>query len=63
MTHHLPVSVAFVVIAAASILHARTGAVPTVPVELQPLAAQVTRVIDALDYLGAPLPERDRRQR
>jgi hypothetical protein len=60
MTHHLPVSVAFVVIAAASILHARTGAVLTVPVELQPLAAQVTRVLDALDYLGAPLPERDR---
>ncbi len=43
MMHHLPVSVAFVVIAAASILHARTGAVHTVPVELQPLAAQVTR--------------------
>jgi hypothetical protein len=29
-------------------------------VELQPLAAQVQRVVDALDYLGAPLPEADK---
>jgi hypothetical protein len=37
-----------------------TAAVST-PVELQPLAAQVGRVLDALDMLGAPLPEPDRR--
>ena len=30
-------------------------------VELQPLAAQVTRVLEALDYLGAPLPDADRK--
>jgi hypothetical protein len=29
-------------------------------VELQPLAAQVQRLVEALDYLGAPLPERDK---
>lgn len=29
-------------------------------VELQPLAAQVARVVEALDYLGAPLPDADR---
>ena len=28
-------------------------------VELQPLAAQVQRLLDALDFLGAPLPEKD----
>lgn len=30
-------------------------------VELQPLAAQVKRVIDALDYLGSPLPAESRK--
>jgi hypothetical protein len=30
-------------------------------VELQPLAAQVARVVEALQYLGAPLPDADRR--
>jgi hypothetical protein len=30
-------------------------------VELQPLAAQVARVVDALQYLGAALPDSDRR--
>ena len=34
---------------------------PAGAVELQPLAAQVGRVIEALNYLGAPLPEADRR--
>ena len=29
-------------------------------VELQPLAAQVQRLVEALDYLGAPLPEADK---
>ncbi len=29
-------------------------------VELQPLAAQVQRLVEALEYLGAPLPEADR---
>jgi hypothetical protein len=31
-----------------------------VGVELQPLAAQVARVVEALQYLGAPLPQADR---
>src|SRR5581483_6150624 len=30
-------------------------------VELQPLAAQVKRVLEALDYIGAPLAAEDRR--
>ena len=34
---------------------------PPGAVELQPLAAQVGRVVEALNYLGAPLPEADRR--
>jgi hypothetical protein len=29
-------------------------------VELQPLAAQVQRLVEALDYIGAPLPEADK---
>src|SRR5262245_30654243 len=29
-------------------------------VERQPLAAQARRLVDALDYLGNPLPERDK---
>src|SRR4051794_40294639 len=29
---------------------------PVTNVELQPLAAQVKRVLDALDYVGSPLP-------
>src|SRR4051812_44430102 len=33
---------------------------PVTQVELQPLAAQVKRLIDSLDYLGAPLPQADR---
>jgi hypothetical protein len=32
-----------------------------VGVELQPLSAQVTRLVDALDYLGAPLSADDKR--
>src|SRR5207237_7585100 len=28
-------------------------------VELQPLAAQVRRLVEALDYVGVPLPEAD----
>ena len=32
-----------------------------VDVELQPLVAQVTRLTEALDYLGAPLPAADKR--
>src|SRR5260370_38314968 len=30
-------------------------------VDLQPLAAQTRRLLDALDYLGNPLPEADRK--
>lgn len=43
-------------------LSARAADVPRVDnVELQPLAAQVKRVFDALELLGAPLPEADRK--
>jgi hypothetical protein len=50
-------------VAALALLHgvarvtgAETGSLPIViGVELQPLAAQVKRVVEALDYLGAPL--------
>jgi hypothetical protein len=39
----------------------RPAAAPApVDVELQPLAAQVARVVEALQYLGAPLPDSDR---
>ncbi len=41
---------------------ARAGELPRVAnVELQPLAAQVKRILDALDYLGNPLPDADRK--
>jgi len=33
---------------------------PLAPVELQPLAAQIKRLIETLDYLGAPLNSSDR---
>ncbi len=40
--------------------HAGAADLPKVRnVELQPLAAQVQRLLDALDFLGAPLPEKD----
>ncbi len=42
---------------AASPVHATT---PVVAVELQPLAAQVSRLVEALDYIGAPLAAADR---
>ena len=40
---------------------AREDGLPRVErVELQPLGAQVSRLVETLDYLGAPLPEADR---
>jgi hypothetical protein len=42
-------------------LPAAAADLPRVPVELQPLSAQVKRVLDALDYLGNPLPAADRK--
>jgi hypothetical protein len=38
------------------------SALPVVSVEGQPLAAVVQRVVEALDYLGAPLPAETRRE-
>ena len=35
---------------------APAAGVPAVPVEGQPLAANIQRVVEALNYLGAPLP-------
>ena len=39
----------------------RSDEVPQVSVEPQPLAANITRLQDALDYLGAPLPPETRK--
>ena len=61
MVRRLAIPLAAGVLAAMSIVHARSSGLHTVPVELQPLAAQVTRVVEALDYLGTPLPEHDRK--
>ena len=47
---------------AALALRAQTAELPLVTtVEFQPLAAQVKRVVEALDYLGAPLAPEERR--
>jgi hypothetical protein len=43
-----------VICAAAPCRAAETG--PPVPVAAQPLAANVTRLVEALDFLGTPLP-------
>jgi hypothetical protein len=61
MLRRLVVPVAAGVLAALSIVHARSSGSYPVSVELQPLAAQVARVVEAMDYLGAPLPESDRK--
>ena len=37
-----------------------TNAAAPVAVELQPLAAQVSRLVETLDYIGAPLAPADR---
>jgi len=61
MLPRLVVPVAAGVLAALSIVRAHSSGFSPVPVELQPLAAQVARVVEAMDYLGAPLPESDRK--
>jgi hypothetical protein len=60
MFRRLAIPLAAGILAAMSIVQARSSGLHTVPVELQPLAAQVARVVEALDYLGTPLPENDR---
>src|SRR5437870_5438936 len=50
-------------VASLSILASRSAAaeLPKVAkVDVQPLAAQVHRLVEALDYVGAPLPESDK---
>ena len=49
--------------AGSSMMALLASAAPSTPVAvaLQPLAAQVARVTEALQYLGAPLPDADRR--
>ena len=42
------------------LVHHSTAKTEVVQVELQPLAAQVTRLIETLDYLGAPLSNADK---
>src|SRR6266404_5677081 len=49
----------FIFLAAALVAQAcrAAGPEPFLPVAGQPLAANVTRLVEALDFLGAPLPE------
>ena len=63
MRRVLAVSTLLVLLAGLLAMRLRTEVAsgPLGAVELQPLAAQVGRVIEALTYLGAPLPEADRR--
>jgi hypothetical protein len=50
------------VVLALAAVPARAADLPRVKkVDLQPLAAQVQRVVDALEFLGAPLPDADRK--
>jgi hypothetical protein len=49
-----------VVVVALLAVSARAADLPRVKkVDLQPLAAQAKRVVDALDFLGAPLSDAD----
>src|SRR5882762_5902203 len=41
----------------AATIHGQTAVELRVPVEAQPLAANITRALQALQFLGAPLPE------
>ena len=43
-------------LALAAAVHGQTAVELRVPVEAQPLSANVTRVLQALQFLGAPLP-------
>ena len=63
MRRVLAVSTLLVLLAGLLAMRLRTEVVSRPPgaVELQPLAAQVGRVVEALNYLGAPMPETDRR--
>src|SRR5438093_2130993 len=57
-TYRLVISAAFFMMLAARSAAAELPKVAQV--ELQPLAAQVRRLVEALDYVGAPLPEADK---
>src|SRR5258705_6134220 len=43
-------------LAVARTIHGQTALDLRVPVEVQPLSANITRVLQALHFLGAPLP-------
>jgi hypothetical protein len=60
MPHRLAGVLAIALTIVLSLLWPRAASAP-VAVELQPLAAQVARVVEALQYLGAPLAEPDRK--
>ena len=47
---------AFVGLISAQVFAQSSGPLPIIPVEGQPLAANVQRVVEALEFLGAPLP-------
>ena len=57
VSHH---SVAFLFLVLLTVTCATRGSSPQNPVELQPLVAQVKRLIETLDYLGAPLSSPDK---
>src|SRR5262249_55653634 len=57
MTPALPILPALLALAVPSL----AAALPKAKADLQPLAAQAKRVADALDLLGAPLSEADRK--
>src|SRR5262245_65270124 len=56
--HCLTLSVALLIVLAGR--SPATDLPQVTKVELQPLAAQVLRLVEALDYLGVPLPEADK---
>src|SRR5262245_25805999 len=49
---------ALLVASGSNTLAANSAKPPIIPVEGQPLAANVGRLLEALKYLGAPLPEK-----
>src|SRR5262249_29151883 len=59
MPHRFGIAVALLAVA---VSRAPADELPKVKnVELQPLAAQAKRVADALEFLGAPLPDADKK--
>ena len=60
ITRHLVFCVSALVLSC--LLATATPAQTPIPVELQPLSAQVRRLLETLDYLGAPLAAADKQK-